>query len=42
LAERLREDAEERKAAQQFEIHDAGTLPASMRVMEPPQKDAEV
>ena len=35
MADRLKQDADERKANSQFEITGAGELPANMRVMQP-------
>ena len=40
LADRLQRDADDREVAQQFEIHDTGELPPSMRVMDP-RKEAK-
>ncbi len=39
LAERLKRDAAEREAAREFEITDSGSLPSSMRTMEPQQSN---
>ncbi|CAL8462601.1 g2134 [Coccomyxa elongata] len=39
LAERLKKDAAEREAAREFEITDSGSLPSSMRTMEPQQSN---
>ena len=35
MADRLKQDADEREASSHFEITGAGALPASMRVMQP-------
>lgn len=41
MADRLKQDAEERAASSQFEITGADKLPASMRVMQPASEREE-